>query len=141
MPRRLLRPKEAWARLGCGKTKFELEYRLRDPADPYVPGAPGVKRLKPLHLGPRNIAYLENEADDLIRGLAELREAAPPVGTRTTQHFLTDALPPRLERERRKLLERRNMLRAQVIADADPETKTEIESVEQALRALDQPQE
>src|SRR5262245_56988441 len=139
-PRRLLRPKETWARLGSGKTKFELEYRLRDPADPFVTGAPGVKRLKPVHLGPRNIAYLEHEIDDLIDELAKLRNA-PEVGTRTThQVFLTDALPSRLERARRELLERRNRLRAQIIADADPEMQSLSEEIEQELRALDRPQ-
>jgi len=53
--------------------------------------------------------------------------------------FLKDALPVQLERRRRELLERRARLRAQLIGDADPETKLEIEEIERALRALDQP--
>jgi len=55
--------------------------------------------------------------------------------------FRTDALPPNLERERRKLVERRARLRAQLIADPDPEIRAEIEEVDRTLRALDQPRQ
>jgi len=98
-PRRLLRLKAMCAKLGCGKTKFNEHYRHHSDADPYVPGAPGVKRLKPVPLGERNIAFLEHEGDELIDGLAELRDA-PEAGARTTQVFLTDAMPQELERSR-----------------------------------------
>jgi len=81
-PRKLLRPKETWAKLACGKTKFEEHYRYHSDDDPYVPGARGVKRLKPVPLGVRNIAFLEHEADELVDALAALRDVAE-VGRRT----------------------------------------------------------
>ena len=40
-------------------------------------GAPGVKRLKPIPLGPRNKGFLESELDALIDALAALRDAQP----------------------------------------------------------------
>jgi hypothetical protein len=101
-PRRLLRQKAMCAKLGCGKTKFGKDYRYHSADDPYVPGAPGVKRLKPVPVGERNIAFLEHEGDELIDGLAALRDAPEP-GAHTTQVFLTDVMPRELERS--KLLE------------------------------------
>jgi predicted DNA-binding transcriptional regulator AlpA len=74
-PRNILRPKAAFQKLGCGKTKFDDEYRHHDDAEPDVTGAPGVKRVKPIPLGSRNIGYLEHEIDDLIDGLTKLRDA------------------------------------------------------------------
>jgi predicted DNA-binding transcriptional regulator AlpA len=137
MPKRIVRKKEAWLRLGCGHSKFHEAYVLRDPADPFVPGTE-IPRLKPIPLGSRNIGFLDHEIDELIDALAELRNA-PEVGTRTTQVFLTDARPRELG-QRRELLERGKRLRAQAIGDPDPETKSEIEEIERALRVLDRPQ-
>jgi hypothetical protein len=147
-PRRIVREKEACARLACGRTKFREDYKLNDPADPYIPGTE-TARVKPIPLGPVNVGFLEHELDALIDALAEAgghseskaknwkaaRSAA--LGARL---FLTDTLPARLERERSELLEHRNRLRAQLIGDPDPETKSEIEEIERALRALDPPQ-
>jgi hypothetical protein len=146
--RKILRRKEAMSRLGCGKTKFSLDYEFHDEADPFVPGTQ-VPRVKSIPLGPVNIGFLESDIDALIDALASSgghseskaknRKAARNAET-GTRVFLTDALlPPRLERERRKRLERRARLRAQVIGDPDPETKSEIEEIERALRAFDQP--
>ena len=104
-PRRLLRPKATYEKFGCGKTKFDEDYRFHSADDPYVTGAPGVKRLKPVPLGERNIGYLEHEADALINALAkagghsESKAGNRRKAARTTQVFLTDALPPRLERD------------------------------------------
>jgi predicted DNA-binding transcriptional regulator AlpA len=134
-PKRIVRRKETCGRLGCGKTKFGEDYEFHDPADPFVPNTE-IPRLKPLHLGPRNVGFVESEIDALIDALAELRNA-PEVGTRTTHVFLTDAMPRELE-QRRELLERRKRLRA--IGDHDPETKSKIDEIERALRALDRPQ-
>ena len=75
-PRKILRPKETWASLGCGKTKFDEDYRFHTPDDPFVPGTE-IPRLKPIPLGERNIGYLEHEKDALIDALAELRDAVP----------------------------------------------------------------
>jgi hypothetical protein len=74
-PRKILRPKATQEKLACGKTKFDDDYRHHSDDDPDVPGAPGVKRLKPVPLGERNIGYLEHEVDELIDALAELRDA------------------------------------------------------------------
>jgi hypothetical protein len=69
----LLRPKETWKRLGCGHSKFEEHYRFHSAADPNVPDTK-IPRVKAVPLGERNIAFLEHEIDDLIDGLAELRD-------------------------------------------------------------------
>jgi hypothetical protein len=121
-----------WAKLACGKTKFETHYRWHSDADPFVPDTK-IPRLKPISLGERNIAYLEHEGDALINALAKLRDTAKAgghseskpherkvarkakVGTQTT--FLTDAMP-------RKLL--------------DPELAAHLEEIERKLRALEQ---
>jgi hypothetical protein len=146
-PRRIVREKEACARLACGRTKFREDYKLNDPADPHVPGTE-IPRVKPISLGPVNVGFLDDQLDTLINALAKAgghseskaknRKAARNAET-GTRVFLTDALPPRLEQERRELLERRARLRAQVVGDPDPQTKSEIEKVERALQAFEQP--
>jgi predicted DNA-binding transcriptional regulator AlpA len=75
-PKRIAREKAACAQLACGKTKFRGDYRLNDPAEPYVPGTT-IPRLRPIHLGPRNIGFLEHEIDELIDAIAALRPAVP----------------------------------------------------------------
>jgi predicted DNA-binding transcriptional regulator AlpA len=126
-PKRIVREPEACSRLGCKRTKFREDYRLNDPADPNVPNT-DIPRLRPIPLGVRNVGYLDGEIDQLIDGLAELRDSAPAV-PRTTRVFLTDGTPPRLEQERRALLECCNRLRAQATGDPDPR----IEEIERAL--------
>ena len=74
--RRILRAKEAWAKVACGKTKFEEDYRHHSDDDPHVPGT-DIARVKPIPLGERLIGFLEHEIDDLIDALAELRDARP----------------------------------------------------------------
>jgi hypothetical protein len=56
-PRNILRPKAAYQKFGCGKTRFDEHYRHHSDADPFVPGTE-IPRLKPLPLGERNIGYL-----------------------------------------------------------------------------------
>jgi hypothetical protein len=68
--RKILRPKQTWASLGCGKTKFETDYRFHSADDPFVPGT-NIRRLKPIKLGERNVGFLEHELDALIEALAE----------------------------------------------------------------------
>jgi hypothetical protein len=75
-PKRIIREKEACDRLGCRRTKFRKDYRFNSPVDPFVPGTE-IPRLKAIHLGPRNIGFLDGELDQLIGGLAELRDALP----------------------------------------------------------------
>ena len=120
MSRTILRLKQVLIRVGCGKTKWDEDYRYHSDDDPDVPGAPGVKRVKPIPLGERNIGYLENEVDKLIDGLAALRNTG--AGTRT-RVFLTDARPPKLDQKRHALLERRAL-------------RARLEEIEQLLREL-----
>jgi predicted DNA-binding transcriptional regulator AlpA len=72
-PRKILRPKEAMTRLGCGHTKFYNDYVYRKGGDENVPGT-SVRRLHSVPLGPRNVGLLEHEIDDLIDALTELRD-------------------------------------------------------------------
>ena len=58
--RRLIRPREAWRRLGCGHTKF---YELV-----------GAGRIRLVQLSPRIKAVVEDELDDLIDKLIEARD-------------------------------------------------------------------
>jgi hypothetical protein len=75
-PRKIVRPKQAMANLGCGHTKFYADYVYHDGGDENVPGTT-VPRLRLLRLGPRNSGVLEHEIDALIDGLAALRDAGP----------------------------------------------------------------
>jgi predicted DNA-binding transcriptional regulator AlpA len=70
MAKRFVREPEACGRLGCGRSTFRENYRLNDPDDPYVPGTQ-IKRVKRLHLGPRNIAFEDSDLDRLINALIE----------------------------------------------------------------------
>jgi hypothetical protein len=58
--RRLIRPREAWQRLGCGHTKF---YELV-----------GAGRIRLVQLSARIKAVVEDELDDLIDELIEARD-------------------------------------------------------------------
>jgi predicted DNA-binding transcriptional regulator AlpA len=62
MPKRLLRPAEAWKRLGCKKSKFYEDY---------------VKtgRLKLVTLGPKSRGAVEDEVDGLIDELIAERDS------------------------------------------------------------------
>jgi predicted DNA-binding transcriptional regulator AlpA len=97
-PRKILRPKSAYEKCGCGKTKFDEEYRHHSDDDPDVTGAPGVKRVKPIPLGARNIGYSEHEIDALIDGLAKLRDA--PKVERTSRGIFTTEIEQTLEGKR-----------------------------------------
>jgi predicted DNA-binding transcriptional regulator AlpA len=92
-PRRILRPKAAHEKCGCGKTKFDDEYRYHGDDDPDVTGAPGIKRVKPIPLGERNIGYLEHEIDELMDALAELRYAPKAVDADTRSRRRTARSP------------------------------------------------
>jgi hypothetical protein len=76
-PKRIVRRKEACVRLGCGRTKFRDDYEHHDGGEPNVPGTE-IPRVKAIALGPRNKGFLEHELDELIDGLAALRDAGPP---------------------------------------------------------------
>jgi hypothetical protein len=68
-PKRIVRPKEAYNRLGCGKTKFSEDYEYHEGDDPNVPGT-DIPRVKAIPFGPRNKGFLEHEIDALIDALA-----------------------------------------------------------------------
>jgi predicted DNA-binding transcriptional regulator AlpA len=140
-PRKILRPKETWNKVGCGKTKFEQDYRWHSDNDPDVPGAPGVKRLKPIRLGPRNVGFLEHEIDALIEGLAKKgghteSKAKNMKAARTTR---ADSAAT-LEQKRKDLIERRSKLGAQLSGDPDPDLRTQVDEIDRELRALDSAQ-
>jgi predicted DNA-binding transcriptional regulator AlpA len=78
MAKRIVREPEACDRLGCKRTKFREDYRLNDPAEPFVPDSE-IPRLKPVPLGTRNLGFLDHEIDQLIDALAKLRDTAPAV--------------------------------------------------------------
>jgi predicted DNA-binding transcriptional regulator AlpA len=90
-PKRIVREPEACNRLGCRRTKFRTDYRFNNPADPNVQNTK-IPRLRPVPLGPRNIGFLDDELDELITALAELRDTAP-AAKRTTRVFITDRKP------------------------------------------------
>ena len=84
-PRNILRPKATYQKFGCGKTKFDEDYRYHGPDNPFVPNTE-IPRLKPLPLGERNIGYLEHEADKLIDALAKLRDRPKAVKAARLDH-------------------------------------------------------
>jgi hypothetical protein len=73
---KIVRPKEAQSRLGCGHTKFYEDYVHQEGGEENVPGT-NVARLRPIPLGLRNTGFLDNELDSLIEGLAALRDRTP----------------------------------------------------------------
>jgi hypothetical protein len=97
-PRKILRPKATYEKCGCGKTKFDEDYRHHSDDDPFVPGT-NIPRVKAVFLGPRNVGFIEHELDALIDALVKAGEHAESKGTRkgkgtrTTRVFLTDAKP------------------------------------------------
>jgi predicted DNA-binding transcriptional regulator AlpA len=95
-PRRILRPKVTWAKLGCGKTKFEEDYRYHKPDVPFITGSTDIPRLKPIALGKRNIGFLEHEVDTLIDQLAAQRDqpATPPAIVRRAAPRKKDKCAP-----------------------------------------------
>jgi predicted DNA-binding transcriptional regulator AlpA len=64
MVKRIVRPKEAIARLGIGRSNF-------------YENIIGSGRLRLLRLGPRSVGVLEHELDALIDELIRERDAAP----------------------------------------------------------------
>jgi hypothetical protein len=95
-PKRIVRSKEAYARLGCGKTKFSEDYEFHDASEPYVPGTK-IPRLKAVLLGPINKGFVEDELDCLITAIAELRDKPAD----TLRLYLTDQKPPKRKSTRK----------------------------------------
>src|SRR5262249_30578153 len=94
-PRKILRRKEAMSRLGCGKTKFSLDYEFHDEADPNIPGA-DIPRVRALNLGPVNRGFLEHEIDALIDALAKAggHSESKAKNLKAAREALRDATPP-----------------------------------------------
>jgi hypothetical protein len=79
MSKQIPRPEAARARVGVGKTKFNEDYLLRDPADPWVPGTNNtVPRLRPVPLGERAIGFFDDETDGTLEALRCLRDQLTP---------------------------------------------------------------
>src|SRR5262245_22726687 len=126
---KLLRPKATWAKLACGKTKFEEHYRFHSADDPFVPNTE-IPRPKPVPLGPRNIAYVEQEADELVDALAALHDVAEG-GTRIIRNVaVTDGYADTPATHRTKLEE--HIRRLKVASWADPGHKDLRVQIEQA---------
>jgi predicted DNA-binding transcriptional regulator AlpA len=62
MPKRLIRPREAWTRIGCGRSKFY---------DSFIK----TGRLRLISIGPKSTAVHEDELDALIDSLPEVQPA------------------------------------------------------------------
>jgi hypothetical protein len=69
-PGKFVRRKEAWGRMGCGRTKFVEDYEYHSADDPFVPGTQ-IPRVKPISLGPVNVAFLDIHLDALVDALAK----------------------------------------------------------------------
>ena len=67
-----------WERLGCGRTKFDEDYVLKNEDDRFVPNTNNqVKRVRPVPLGDRARGFFSDEIDGLIEALRTLRDATP----------------------------------------------------------------
>jgi predicted DNA-binding transcriptional regulator AlpA len=64
MPRRVIRPREAWQRLGVKHTAFYERFV-------------NTGRLRLIRLGPRAVGVVEDELDALIGQMIAERDAAP----------------------------------------------------------------
>lgn len=76
---RLLRPKHVYGRggkLDIGRTKFHEDYVHHAGGPANVPGT-DIPRLHPIPLGPRSIAFAEDEIDAFIEALRAHRNAHP----------------------------------------------------------------
>ena len=71
--KRIIRPREAWQKLGIGRTNFHDNYLLKEGGGEHVPGT-NVRRLRPVPLGPRAVGFLNDEVDAVIEGLRAFRD-------------------------------------------------------------------
>jgi predicted DNA-binding transcriptional regulator AlpA len=83
MAKQLLRPKAARERVGVKRTKFDADYvdHGRE-GERNIPGT-DIPRVRPVPLGPRAIAFIEAEIDELIERLARRRDTHPETLPRT----------------------------------------------------------
>jgi predicted DNA-binding transcriptional regulator AlpA len=92
---RMLRPKEAWARVGVGKTKWDNDYVNHGrPGEEFI-GHTNIPRLRPVYLGERAIAFLDDEVDELIEALRKHRDAVPRLPARPQAPTARPAHAPR----------------------------------------------
>jgi hypothetical protein len=79
MAKQLLRPRVARLRVAVGKTNFEDNFVYHGGAgQEFVPHTGDtVRRLRPVRIGVRGIAFLEDEVDALIEALARRRDTHP----------------------------------------------------------------
>jgi hypothetical protein len=78
MSNSIVRLLAACDRVGVGKTEFNDKFRLRDAADPYVPGTDDtVRRVRSVPLGERSIGFFDDELDRLVEDLRRWRDRQP----------------------------------------------------------------
>jgi hypothetical protein len=79
MPLKLIRLARLPGVFDVGETKFTEDFRLNDPADPFIPHTdPPIKRLKLVPLGKRALAAYEHEVDELLLAFAEQKRPPEP---------------------------------------------------------------
>ncbi len=70
----MLRPKMARGRVAVGKTKFDEDFVDHGRhGETFIPGTT-IRRLRPVRLGPRCIAFPSDEVDALIEALRAHRD-------------------------------------------------------------------
>ena len=100
---RLLRKREIFARLACGRTKGHEDF-IYHPGGPETVPDTDIPRLKLIHIGPRAVRGTEDEVDRLIEALRRHRDAHPASpghsGRRTSTETSTEAVPSGIKRRR-----------------------------------------
>jgi hypothetical protein len=111
------RPEVTAARLGIGLSKFTDEFVDHGKGDKLVPGT-NIRRLRPLHMGPKRIGFLSDEIDALIEALRRHRDNAPQAARVEPEHLRTgrDAYWKR-ERRKRAMQERSKGKRGETAAE------------------------
>jgi len=67
-PRRIIRPKEGWTRLGIGRSKFYEDYV-------------GTGKIQLVRLGPKSVGLFEDNLEEVMAALPSARPG-PVVGKR-----------------------------------------------------------
>ena len=71
----VLRPREACAKLGVGRSNFYEKFVLQEGGPAHLRGT-NIPRLRPIVLGDRARGFVDDEIDALIKSLRRLRDGA-----------------------------------------------------------------
>jgi hypothetical protein len=75
MPSQILRRKDARARVGAKRTKFDSDFVLHSEAEPWVPGTDNsVPRLRPVRLGSRYVGFFDDEIEAQLEAFRRWRD-------------------------------------------------------------------